>query len=102
MGLFDSLVMRQSAKGKATMKSHLVLVALSAVVVTGCTSSFVTRDVKGEKMKVDLRDPVLSYTYIQYLVEPGRTLVFSFNCPRRIRADWQGTAHKVMKSIKID
>jgi hypothetical protein len=22
-------------------------------------------------------------TYIQYLLEPGRTLVFSFNCPRR-------------------
>jgi len=42
--------MRQSAKGKATMKIHLVLVVLSAVVVTGCTSSLLTRDVKGEKM----------------------------------------------------
>jgi hypothetical protein len=58
--------------------------------------------VKGEKMKIDQRDPVLNYTYIQYLVEPGRTLVFSFNCPRRMREDWQSTAHKVMKSIKIN
>lgn len=58
--------------------------------------------VKGDRMKQDLRDPVLNYTYIQYLVEPGRTLVFSFNCPRRIRADWQDTAHKIMKSIKMN
>jgi hypothetical protein len=57
--------------------------------------------VKGDKMKMELRDPVLNYTYIQYLVEPGRTLVFSFTCPRRIREEWQGTAHKVMKSIKV-
>jgi len=57
--------------------------------------------VKGEKMSMELRDPVLNYTYIQYLVEPGRTLVFSFTCPRRIREDWQSTARKVMKSIKI-
>lgn len=57
--------------------------------------------VKGDKMKLEFRDPVLNYTYIQYLVEPSRTLVFSFNCPRRLRADWQETAGKVMKSIKV-
>jgi hypothetical protein len=56
---------------------------------------------KGDKMKLEYRDPVLNYTYIQYLVEPGRTLVFSFNCPRRIREEWQDTARKMMKSIKI-
>jgi hypothetical protein len=56
---------------------------------------------KGDKMKLEYRDPVLNYTYIQYLVEPGRTLVFSFNCPRRIREEWQTTARKVMKSIKV-
>lgn len=57
--------------------------------------------VKGERMTLELRDPVLNYTYIQYLVEEGRTLVFSFNCPKRIREEWQGTARKMMKSIKI-
>lgn len=61
---------------------------------------FETR-VKGDRNKVELRDPVLGYTYIQYLIEPGRTLVFSFNCPRRMREEWQETAHKMMKSIKI-
>jgi hypothetical protein len=56
---------------------------------------------RGEKMKLEYRDPVLNYTYIQYLIEPRRTLVFSFNCPRRIREDWQPTARKMMKSIKV-
>jgi hypothetical protein len=57
--------------------------------------------IKGERSKMELRDPVLGYTYIQYLVEPGRTLVFSFNCPRRIREEWQTTARKMMKGVKI-
>ncbi len=57
--------------------------------------------VKGDASKQELRSPVLNYTYIQYLVEPGRTLVFSFNCPRRIRPDWQETAHKIMTSIRF-
>lgn len=57
--------------------------------------------IKGDKSKMELRDPVLSYTYIQYLVQPGRTLVFSFSCPRRIREEWQETARKMMKGIKV-
>ncbi|HEU5290127.1 MAG TPA: hypothetical protein VFU05_05745 [Cyclobacteriaceae bacterium] len=57
--------------------------------------------VKGDRSKLDLTDPVLNYTYIQYLVEPKRTLVFSFSCPRRIREDWQPTARKMMKGIKV-
>ncbi len=56
---------------------------------------------RGERSSLELREPVLNYTYIQYLIEPSRTLVFSFNCPRRNRADWQETAEKMMKSIKI-
>ena len=47
------------------------------------------------------QDPVLRYTYIQYLVEPGKALVFSFNCPRREKQEWQETAREMMKSIKI-
>lgn len=57
--------------------------------------------VKGDRSKVELRDAVMSYTYIQYLLQPGRTLVFSFSCPRRIREDWQATARKMMKGIKV-
>jgi len=47
------------------------------------------------------RDPVLRYTYIQYLIEPGKALVFSFSCPKRDRQQWQDTAREMMKSVKI-
>ena len=47
------------------------------------------------------QEPVLRYTYIQYLLEPGKTLVFSFNCSRREKQDWQETARAIMKSIKV-
>ena len=57
--------------------------------------------IKGDKSKMETRDPVLNYTYIQYLVEPKRTLVFSFTCPRRLREEWQSTARKMMKGIKV-
>ncbi|MFN3839879.1 MAG: hypothetical protein ACK4RF_04150 [Cyclobacteriaceae bacterium] len=57
--------------------------------------------IKGDRRDMALQEPVLRYTYIQYLIEPGRTLVFSFNCPRRLRAEWQPTAHSIMKSIRL-
>jgi hypothetical protein len=48
-----------------------------------------------------LQDPVLRYTYIQYLIEPGKALVFSFNCPRRDKEEWQDIARSMMKSVKV-
>lgn len=55
----------------------------------------------GNKLKESERQPVLRYTYIQYYIEKGRTLVFAFNCPRDQRAKWQPSAHEIMKSIKL-
>jgi hypothetical protein len=57
--------------------------------------------INGNQAKEGLRDPVLRYSYLQYLLEPGRTLVISFNCPKRDRQEWQPVAHAMMKSIKI-
>lgn len=57
--------------------------------------------IKGDKSALGMDEPVLKYSYLEYLVEPKRTLVFSFNCPRRLKEDWQPTADKVMKSVKI-
>jgi hypothetical protein len=48
-----------------------------------------------------LKDPVLRYTYLQYLVEPGRTLVFSFNCPKRDQEAWRPIAKDMMRSVKV-
>lgn len=57
--------------------------------------------VNGNKMKENEQQPVFRYTYIQYLVEPDRTLVFSFNCPKGFREDWQETVHAMMQSVKV-
>jgi hypothetical protein len=57
--------------------------------------------INGTPAKEGLREPVLKYTYQQFLVEKNRTLVFSFSAPRREREMWQATAAAVMKSIKI-
>jgi hypothetical protein len=57
--------------------------------------------VNGNKKELGQNDPVLQYTYIQYLIEPSRTLVFSFNCPRRLREEWQETAHEMMQKVTV-
>ncbi len=57
--------------------------------------------VNGNKRQEGFQESVLRYTYIQYLLEPGKTLVFSFNCPKRLRAEWQETANDMMKGIRV-
>jgi len=57
--------------------------------------------VEGNKKNQELKDPILKYTYVQYLIEPNRTLVFSFNCPRRMKDEWQETAHAMMSGLKL-
>lgn len=57
--------------------------------------------VNGKPDEEALRSPISKYTFIQYYLEPSRTLVFSFNAPKRDREYWQPTAHAVMKSIKV-
>jgi hypothetical protein len=57
--------------------------------------------VSGNKRAEGQTDPIMKYTYLQYYLSPQRTLVFSFNCPRRDRETWQPVAHAIMKSIKI-
>lgn len=55
----------------------------------------------GDRRKQGFQDPILLYTYIQYLVEPRRTLVFTFTCPTDRREDWEATAKEIMKSIRV-
>jgi hypothetical protein len=56
---------------------------------------------EGMKRKEGQQEAIMRYTYIQYLIEKDRTLVFSFNCPSRYKEEWQGTARQMMKSIKF-
>jgi hypothetical protein len=57
--------------------------------------------VNGNRQQEGLQDAVTRYTYIQYLLEPGKTLVFSFNCPKRMKEQWQQTARDMMKAVKV-
>jgi hypothetical protein len=36
-----------------------------------------------------------------YLVEPERTLVFSFSCTRDVEEIWQPVAREIMKSVRV-
>jgi hypothetical protein len=57
--------------------------------------------VNGSKMTEGTQSSLLHYTFIQYYLEPGRTIVFSFHCPQDQREEWQPVAHAVMKTILI-
>lgn len=57
--------------------------------------------VNGNRNQLGNADPVMKYAYVQYLVQPQRTLVFSFNCDRREREAWQHAAQIMMNSIKV-
>lgn len=57
--------------------------------------------VNGNKMKLGEQSPIYRYTYIQYLVEKDKALVFSFNCPKDLRTEWQPTVQAMMKSIRV-
>lgn len=57
--------------------------------------------VNGNRNDLGNADPVLKYSYLQYLVQPQRTLVFSFNCHRRDRPAWEEAAKAMMDNIKV-
>jgi hypothetical protein len=57
--------------------------------------------INGSRREEGLKEPILRYSYMQYYIEQGRTLVFAFNCPRRKQQEWQETAHKMMTGVKI-
>ncbi len=57
--------------------------------------------INGNRLKEGERQPILRYSYVQYFVEQGRTLVFAFNCPKDKKDEWQATVHAMMKSVKV-
>lgn len=60
-----------------------------------------TSRINGDRYTLGEKDPILKYTNIFYLVEPGRTLVFSFNCPKSDLEEWQETSQEIMESIRV-
>lgn len=61
---------------------------------------FISR-VNGSKRDLGEQQAIQRYIYIQYYIEPKRTLVFSFSCPKDLRSEWQPTAQAMMKRITV-
>ncbi len=57
--------------------------------------------VNGNKLKEGERQAIFRYAYVQYYIEKGRTLVFTFSCPKDHQSEWQETAQAMMKTIKV-
>ena len=57
--------------------------------------------INGNRQQEGQKDPVVRYTYIQYFIEPGKAIVFSFSCPHRDREQWQETAREMMGAVRI-
>lgn len=57
--------------------------------------------VNGDKRTQGSAEPILKYHYVAYLVQGGRTLVFSFTCPRDLQGDWQNTARAVFNTLQV-
>jgi len=57
--------------------------------------------INADRKEVATQDALMKYTYIMYLVHPSRTLVFSFNCTKEQKEEWQETAKIIMHSVKV-
>lgn len=57
--------------------------------------------ISGDRRRQGQETPILKYTYIQYLVEKDRTLVFTFSCTKDLKEEWQPVAREMMKSIRV-
>lgn len=53
-----------------------------------------------ENSIVNVRN-ISKYTYLQYALINGKTLLFNFSSPARLRNKWAPVAEKMMQSIKI-
>jgi len=57
--------------------------------------------VRGEENSFVHDDTISKYTYLQYALVNGKTLLFNISCPARARGKWAPVAHEMMHSIKI-
>jgi hypothetical protein len=57
--------------------------------------------VKDDEKKKNKLAPIRKYTIVQYTIENDKLLIFTFNCPVALKPEWQVTANKMMRSVKI-
>jgi len=57
--------------------------------------------VNPDKNSFRANNAVKKYTYVQYALVNGKTLLFNFTAPFMIKDRWEGIAQEVMQSVKV-
>lgn len=57
--------------------------------------------INGDQRALGSAEPIRAYSYVQYMISKGKTIVFTFNCPAQRKQAWQETARKVMNSVSV-
>lgn len=57
--------------------------------------------VNEEKDAIIKKGAIKKYTYIQYTILNGHSLVFNFTCPARLKNQWQPSVEKIMNNISV-
>ena len=57
--------------------------------------------VKSEDNAFMQNNDIHKYSYLQYALVNGKTLLFNFTCPAGLRSKWDNVADEMMKSIEI-
>lgn len=58
--------------------------------------------VKPEEGSFLQKGAISKYTYIQYVLVDGQSLVFNFTCPSQLRQQWSDIAVEIMNNITIN
>lgn len=57
--------------------------------------------VNGDQYTLDKQESIRKYTYVQYLLINGKTIVFSFNAPAQMKDRWVEVTPEIMNSIQV-
>lgn len=55
----------------------------------------------GDRYAIQQTGAIRKYSYVQYTIRNGQTIVFSFNAPFQEKAQWQTIAKTMMESIQM-
>lgn len=58
--------------------------------------------VKGDKESLANQRDVKKYTYIQYTINDGKTVLLNFSCPLRDQQYWRPVVQEVMSSVRLN
>jgi len=57
--------------------------------------------IEGEAFALESQESIRKYNYVQYVINGGKTLVFSVQCPSSMKEACQPVARRVMESVRL-